>query len=100
MFFSELMKEASDVVGCFSSRVRRLLHLHISSGLQRYFGVLRHCFMNDQQALLQEGRLLIQYVTMNALAIRKILKKYDKVIMNEFASVNFHDDQVNTYIWK
>uniref|UniRef100_A0A8I6Y118 RING-type E3 ubiquitin transferase n=1 Tax=Hordeum vulgare subsp. vulgare TaxID=112509 RepID=A0A8I6Y118_HORVV len=29
--------------------------------------------------MVQEGRLLINYVTMNAIAIRKILKKYDKV---------------------
>lgn len=79
MFFSELMKEASDVAGCFSSRVRHLLHLHIASGIQRYVGVIRHCFINDHQAMVQEGRMLIQYVTMNVLAIQKILKKYDRV---------------------
>ncbi|URE06762.1 E3 ubiquitin-protein ligase BAH1-like [Musa troglodytarum] len=33
MFFTELTKEASDIAGCFSSRVRRLLNLHVSSGL-------------------------------------------------------------------
>lgn len=81
MFFSELMKEASDVAGCFSSRVRRLLHLHIASGIQRYVGALRHCFINDHQDMVQEGRMLIQYVAMNALAIQKILKKYDRVII-------------------
>ncbi|KAF8403421.1 hypothetical protein HHK36_011524 [Tetracentron sinense] len=79
MFFSELMKEASEIAGCFSSRVRRLLHLHISTGLQGYILRLRQCFTNDQQALVQQGRMLIEYVTMNAIAIRKILKKYDKV---------------------
>ncbi|KAF3442793.1 hypothetical protein FNV43_RR16710 [Rhamnella rubrinervis] len=82
-FFSELMKEASDIAGCFSSRVRRLLHLHFASGVQRYLLRLRKCFKNDQQAMLEEVRMLIEYVTMNATAIRKILKKYDKVHSSE-----------------
>ncbi|XP_031283599.1 probable E3 ubiquitin-protein ligase BAH1-like isoform X2 [Pistacia vera] len=79
MFFSELMKEASDIAGCFSSRARHLLHLHVARGMQRYVLRVRQCFKNDQQAMLEEGRMLIEYVTMNATAIRKILKKYDKV---------------------
>ncbi|KAI3869674.1 hypothetical protein MKX03_011871 [Papaver bracteatum] len=78
-FFSELMKEASEIAGCFSSRVRRLLNLHVSTGMQRYVLRIRHCFTNDQQIMIQQGRMLIDYVTMNAIAIRKILKKYDKV---------------------
>lgn len=79
MFFSELMREASNITGCFSSRVRHLLDLHISKGMQRYVIRLRQCFKNDQQALVQQGQMLIEYVIMNAIAIRKILKKYDKV---------------------
>jgi E3 ubiquitin-protein ligase BAH len=79
MFFTELNKEASDIAGCFSSRVQRLLHLHVPSGLQRYIWRVRQCFIDDQQIMVQEGRMLINYVTMNAIAIRKILKKYDKV---------------------
>ncbi|KAG4916561.1 hypothetical protein JHK87_054118 [Glycine soja] len=78
-FFSELMKEASDVVGYFSSRVKNLLHLHIATGMQRYVLRLRQCFKDDRQALTQEGRILIEYIAMNAIAMRKILKKYDKV---------------------
>ncbi|RDX85131.1 putative E3 ubiquitin-protein ligase BAH1-like protein, partial [Mucuna pruriens] len=78
-FFSELTKEASDVVGYFSSRVKHLLHLHIATGVQRYVLRLRQCFKNDRQALAQEGRILIEYIAMNAIAMRKILKKYDKV---------------------
>ncbi|GMY14375.1 probable E3 ubiquitin-protein ligase BAH1-like isoform X1 [Fagus crenata] len=78
-FFSELMKEASQIAGCFSSRVRHLLHLHVATGMQRYVMRLRHCFKNDQQAMVLEGWMLIEYATMNALAIRKILKKYDKI---------------------
>lgn len=79
MFFSELMKEASDIAGCFSSRARHLLHLHVARGMQRYVLQIRQCFKNDQQAMMEEGRMLIEYVTMNATAIQKILKKYDKV---------------------
>lgn len=79
MFFAELMKEASDIAGCFRSRVRHLLHLHVATGMQRYMMSLRRCFTDEKQALLQEGQFLIQYITMNAIAIRKILKKYDKV---------------------
>ncbi|XP_059645182.1 probable E3 ubiquitin-protein ligase BAH1-like [Cornus florida] len=66
-------------VGCFSSRVRHLLHLHVASGMQRYLLRLRQCFANNQQAMVQEGQMLIEYVMMNAIAIQKILKKYDKV---------------------
>lgn len=79
MFFTELMREATDIAGCFSSRVRHLLHLHVPRGMQRYVLRLRQCFKNDQQALVEEGLMLIEYITMNAIAIRKILKKYDKV---------------------
>ncbi|XP_057981892.1 probable E3 ubiquitin-protein ligase BAH1-like isoform X2 [Malania oleifera] len=54
-FFSELMKEASDIAGCFNSRVRHLLDLHIASGLQRYVLRLRQCFKNDQQIMVHSS---------------------------------------------
>jgi len=82
MFFTELNKEASEIAGCFRSRVQRLLHLHVPSGIQRYIWRFRQCFIDDQQIMVQEGRMLLNYVTMNAIAIRKILKKYDKVSMD------------------
>lgn len=78
-FFSELMREASDIAGCFSSRVRQLLQFHIHSGTHRYFTFLRYCFANPQQKTAQECRMLTEYVMMNAVAMRKILKKYDKI---------------------
>lgn len=88
MFFSELMKEAANVSGCFSLRVRQLVHIHIASGMERYMIRLRQCFTNDKQAVVHQGQMLIEYATMNAIAIRKILKKYDKVsfIGNSYVS--------------
>ncbi|KAF5477495.1 hypothetical protein F2P56_004131 [Juglans regia] len=82
-FFSKLTKEASEINGCFSSRVRHLLDLHVASGMQGYLFHLRHCFKNDQQAMVLEGWILGEYVTMNAITIKKILKKYDKVHCSE-----------------
>ncbi|XP_004305558.1 PREDICTED: probable E3 ubiquitin-protein ligase BAH1-like isoform X2 [Fragaria vesca subsp. vesca] len=82
-FFTELMKEASDISVCFNLRARHLLHLHVASGIQRYLLRFRQCFKYDQQAMVEEGRMLIEYATMNAVAIRKILKKYDKVHCSE-----------------
>eukprot|EP00252_Welwitschia_mirabilis_P021383 TRINITY_DN5478_c0_g2_i1.p1 TRINITY_DN5478_c0_g2~~TRINITY_DN5478_c0_g2_i1.p1 ORF type:complete len:366 (+),score=12.35 TRINITY_DN5478_c0_g2_i1:70-1167(+) len=79
IFFLELTKEISSIVGCFSSRARRLLHLHLASGFQRYLWRVKHFFANDHEAMIREGRHLVSYVAMNAIAVRKILKKYDKV---------------------
>ncbi|CAH1442838.1 unnamed protein product [Lactuca virosa] len=67
MFFSKIMKEASDIMGCISSRVRHLVQLHCNT---------------------VEGQMLIKYVIMNAIALRKILKKYDKV-HNSVSGMNF-----------
>lgn len=78
-FFAELMKEASEIAGCFSSRVKHLLHLHVAPGMQRYMLWLGQCVKNDPQNLVREGQMLMEYLMMNAIAIRKILKKYDKV---------------------
>ncbi|KAK9162438.1 hypothetical protein Syun_003340 [Stephania yunnanensis] len=63
-FFSELTKEASEISRCFATRVRRLLHLHIST-------------RNDQP--LRIVQMLVEYATMNVNAMTKILNKYDKV---------------------
>lgn len=82
MFFSEIMKEATDIAGCLSSRVRHLVQLHCTTGMQKCLLHFFQCFKNDQQALVLEGRMLIEYVVMNAIALRKILKKYDKVSYN------------------
>jgi len=79
IFFYELTKEVSAIMSCFSARARRLLHLHLASGFQRYLWRVKHFFADDHEAMIREGRHLVGYVAMNAIAIRKILKKYDKV---------------------
>lgn len=101
MFFEELMKEASDIAGCFKSRVRHLLHLHVATGMQRYMMRLRRCFTDEKQALIHEGHILIQYITMNAIAIRKILKKYDKVttIANILFKKAFENKKASSSNW-
>ncbi|KAI3877183.1 hypothetical protein MKX03_001420 [Papaver bracteatum] len=33
---------------------------------------IRHCFTNDQQIMIRQGRMLFEYVTMNAIAIWKV----------------------------
>ena len=98
MFFTELNKEASEIAGCFGSRVQRLLHLHVPSGLQRCIWRFRQCFIDDQQIMVQEGRMLLNYVTMNAIAIRKILKKYDKVSV-DLLIVSRHIQCIFVYLY-
>lgn len=77
-FFSELTKEASDIAWCFSSRVRRLFNLQ-DHGMKRYITSFRQCFTSPHNGKAQECQMLVEYVMMNAVAMRKILKKYDKV---------------------
>eukprot|EP00250_Pteridium_aquilinum_P001846 c12053_g2_i1 orf=56-778(+) len=79
-FFPLLMKEVEEVMGCFNERVRRLLQMHLASGVHKYMLRLRYGpHARNHQHMIHEGQKLVSYVHMNALAIRKILKKYDKV---------------------
>lgn len=79
-FFPLLTKDVADVLGFFNARVQHLLEMHLASGFQKYVLWLKYrsSFGNRSEMIL-EGQKLAQYVSMNALAIRKILKKYDKV---------------------
>ena len=78
-FFNELAKEATEISGCFASRARHLIHRHDSFSLRRHVWCLQQCFSDKKQTLFEEGKMLLDYVTVNAIAVRKILKKYDKV---------------------
>ncbi|KAJ6972956.1 E3 ubiquitin-protein ligase BAH1-like 1 isoform X1 [Populus alba x Populus x berolinensis] len=73
-FFPSLVKEMSAVVGCFNKRAQKLLELHLASGFRKYF-----MLQKDHAALIQEGKDLVTYALINAIAVRKILKKYDKI---------------------
>lgn len=79
-FFPALLDEMSRVTGCFNERARRLLELHLASGIRKYFNLLkRHMHLSHHGNLMQEGKDLVTYAIINSIAMRKILKKYDKV---------------------
>lgn len=74
------MEELAEVVGCFNTRAQQLLKLHMATGLRKYL-LRRKCKLDgNREAMIQEGQMLVNYASMNALAVRKILKKYDKVL--------------------
>ncbi|XP_077218090.1 SPX (SYG1/Pho81/XPR1) domain-containing protein [Tasmannia lanceolata] len=78
-FFPSLLKEMSEVVGCFNERAQKLLELHLASGFRKYFIWFKSKIQGNHVALIQEGNELVTYAMINAIAIRKILKKYDKI---------------------
>ena len=67
----------SDVVGCFNERAQKLLDLHLATGFKKYYIWCKG--KQDHVSLIQEGQDLVTYAMINAIAVRKILKKYDKV---------------------
>ncbi|KAB1202925.1 putative E3 ubiquitin-protein ligase BAH1-like 2 [Morella rubra] len=69
----------SKVLGCFNERAQKLLELHLASGFRKYFFWLKGKLRKNHGTLIQEGKDLATYALINAIAIRKILKKYDKV---------------------
>ncbi|KAJ0806230.1 putative transcription factor C2H2 family [Helianthus annuus] len=77
--FDELTLAASKMADHMSLSVEQLVRLHFTSGLSRLIWCLFQCFADDQEQLLNKGLMLIQFAVMNAIALRKILKKYDKV---------------------
>ncbi|KAK7277732.1 hypothetical protein RJT34_22747 [Clitoria ternatea] len=78
-FFPSLLDEMSEILGCFNQHAQELLDIHLSSGFRKYFFMLKGSLSGDHNALIHEGRDLVIYALMNAIAIRKILKKYDKI---------------------
>ncbi|KAJ0235701.1 E3 ubiquitin-protein ligase BAH1 [Hirschfeldia incana] len=79
-FFPELLKEMEDVVGWFNENAQKLLELHLASSFKKcltwFTGNTRK---TSHLGLIQEGKDLVNYALINAVAIRKILKKYDKI---------------------
>lgn len=70
----------SEVVGSFNKHAQRLLEQHLASGFNKCFMWFRGKRRKNQHVtLIQEGKELVTYALINAIAIRKILKKYDKV---------------------
>ncbi|TKY61782.1 E3 ubiquitin-protein ligase BAH1 [Spatholobus suberectus] len=78
-FFPSLLNEMLDVEGCFNQRAQKLLELHLASGFRKYFFWIKGKLQGNHTALIQEGKDLVTYALINAIAIRKILKKYDKI---------------------
>lgn len=78
-FFPSLMKEMLMVVGCFNERAQKVLDVHLATGFRKYFVWCREKLQGNHGALIQEGKDLVGYAIINSIAMRKILKKYDKV---------------------
>jgi hypothetical protein len=82
-FFPSLLNEMSAVVGCFNERAQKLLELHLASGFRKYFLWFKGKLQKKHVAFIQEGKDLVTYALINAVAVRKILKKYDKVSLSQ-----------------
>ncbi|GAB4841141.1 hypothetical protein Ancab_021885 [Ancistrocladus abbreviatus] len=78
-FFPSLLMEMSAVVGCFNDRAQKLLDIHLAKGFKKYYVWCKGKAERDHVTLIQEGQDLVRYAMINAIAVRKILKKYDKV---------------------
>nr|GLL30627.1 probable E3 ubiquitin-protein ligase BAH1-like 1 [Ipomoea trifida] len=78
-FFPSLLNEMSAVVGCFNERAQKLLDLHLASGFSKCLFWFKGRLYGNHGALIQEGKDLVTYAIINAVAVRKILKKYDKI---------------------
>ncbi|KAI0511825.1 hypothetical protein KFK09_012457 [Dendrobium nobile] len=78
-FFPSLVVEMSKVVGFFNKQAKSLLELHLASGIQRCLIWFGGKLPKNNVALIQEGKELVTYAIINSIAMRKILKKYDKV---------------------
>jgi E3 ubiquitin-protein ligase BAH len=85
-FFPELDKAVAQVVQCFNTCAEDLLRQHSASGLMKFLMKLRRKMAGDTANMIQVGNMLVSYGCMNSLAVRKILKKYDKVLQPYHAS--------------
>lgn len=76
-FFPSLLNEMSAIVSCFNDRAQKLFSLHLAKGFKKYYIWCKG--KHDHSSLIQEGQDLVTYAMINAIAVRKILKKYDKI---------------------
>lgn len=67
------------IVSFFTKRAKKLLKTHLASGFQKHILLLKNKMTGSHVNLVKEGNDLIRYATVSAVAIGKILKKYDKV---------------------
>lgn len=79
-----------DIVVWFNENAQKLLELHLASSFKKcltwFTGNTRK---TSHLGLIQEGKDLVNYALINAVAIRKILKKYDKVTYEIFYKMIF-----------
>ncbi|XP_073145467.1 probable E3 ubiquitin-protein ligase BAH1-like 1 [Henckelia pumila] len=78
-FFPSLLQEMSAIVGFFNEKAQKLLDLHLASGFSKCLIWFKDKLQGNHVTLIQEGRELVTYAIINAIAMRKILKKYDKI---------------------
>lgn len=78
-FFPSLADELSAIVRCFNERAERLLKLHLAcTGWKKYLMCFTDSSDKTHEALIRQGKDLVTYAIVNAIAMRKISKKYDK----------------------
>ena len=81
----------SAVVRYFNKRAKKLINLHQAAGLKKYFLWIKGKMQGQGthvSSLIEQGKELVVYALINAIMIRKILKKYDKVSIN-FWLINY-----------
>ncbi|KAL2628956.1 hypothetical protein R1flu_013642 [Riccia fluitans] len=78
-FFPELAKAVSSVVDCFTNSSRQLRSLHLASGPKKLYLRFKTKIPSDSPNMIRFGNILVSYGCMSAVAVRKILKKYDKI---------------------
>lgn len=80
-FFPSLFDEMSAVVDCFDKETRKLLDPPMSCPWSIWIYSCFSCseYGAKDHVLVKESQELLIYAMVNAIAIRKILKKYDKV---------------------
>lgn len=78
-FFPSLLMEMSAIVGSFNEHAQKLLDIHLAKGFKKYLIWCKGKLDKDHRTLIEEDQDLVTYALINAIAVRKILKKYDKI---------------------